>query len=160
MDDTVLEYPWAEYAALQMRADQINKLGHTAWAIEDQLNTFLESLAAGSLPTDNEAREKWLNNLVINRQKKHRNRSRLLKERTATAQTQSTSSEPILHDLIQAEQVAQIRVLTTTKEWGVLRSSALDLDYKTIAQNEGVGSATLKTRVCRCRHRLRTRLAA
>ena len=160
MDDTVLDYPWGEYATLQMRADQINKLGPTAWAIEDQLNTFLESFAAGSLPIDNEAREKWLNNLVVNRQKKHRNRSRLLKERTTTAQTRSSSSEPILHNLIHSQQLAQIRELTTTQEWGVLRSLALDLDYKTIAQNEGVSVATLKTRVCRCRHRLKTLLAA
>jgi len=160
MDDNVLDYPWAEYASLQKRADQINKLGPTAWAIEDQLNTFLESFAAGSLPLDNEAREKRLNNLVINRQKKHRNRARLLKERSATAQTQSSSPEPILNNLIRAEQLTRIRALTTTREWGVLRSLALDLDYKTIAQNEGVSVATLKTKVCRCRHRLRIRLAA
>jgi len=159
MDNSVLDYPWAEYASLQERSDQIKKLGHTAWAIEDQLNTFLESFAEGSLPNDNDALEKRLSNLLINRHKKHRNRLRLLQKQAATAPT-SSSPETVILNLIQAEQLVQIRALTTMQELRILQGLALDLDYKTVAQSEGMSVASLKTKVCRCRHRLRIRLAA
>jgi len=159
MDDSELDYPWAEYASLQERADQIRQLGHTASAIEDQLNKFLDSLAKGSLPVDNEAREKQQKNLLINRQKKHRHRLRLLQQQAAIAPT-SLPSEPIVSRLIIVEMLVQVRALTTVQEWRFLVRLALDQDYATIAQSEGISVAALKTKVSRCRQRLRIRLAA
>jgi hypothetical protein len=159
MDDNVLEYPWDKYNSLQKRSRQIERLDPTAWAIEAQLNKILKSVAERSLPDNKEALDKQMNNLAINRQKKHRNRSRILQEHAATAPT-SSPAEPIITNLIQDGQLVQIRASTTTQELRILYSLAHDVDYKTVAQSEGLSVAALKTKVCRCRHRLRHLLAA
>lgn len=159
MEDSAPDYPWAEYASLQERADQITKLGHTAWAVEDQLNTFLESLANGSLPVDEEERAKRQKNLLINRQQKHRHRLRLLQEQAATAPT-SSPPEEILDKVIEAELLVRVHILTTLQEWRILARLAHDHDYATIAQSEGVSVTALKTKVFRCRQRVRACLAA
>lgn len=159
MDDSALEYPWDEYASLQERADRVSKLSHTAWAIEAQLNKFLTSLSDGSLPVDGEAREKKQQNLLINEQKKDRHRLMLLQREAATAPTFSPS-EPILRHLIIVELLVQVRASTTEQEWRVLVLLALDYDYATIARSAGISVTALKTKVSRCRQRLRVCLAA
>jgi hypothetical protein len=159
MDDSTLEHPWAEYASLQERADRVRKLSPTALAIEDQLNNFLESLDEGFLPVNDEAFEKRQKNLLINRRKKHSYRARLLQEQAAITPTFSPS-EPIIGKLIQAELLFQVRTSTTKQEWRILVRLALDHDYATIAQSEGISVIALKTKVSRCRQRVRIRLAA
>jgi DNA-directed RNA polymerase specialized sigma24 family protein len=159
MDDSTLEYPWVEYASFQERAGQIQRLSLAAWAIEDLLNEFLDSFSEGSLPVDREAREKRQKNLLINRQKKHSHRLKLVQEQAVTAPSYSPS-EPIIHPLIIAELLIHVRASTTEQEWRILVLLAFDYDYATVAQNEGMSVTALKTKVSRCRQRLRVCLAA
>lgn len=160
MEDGMLEYPWSDYACLQEQSDRIKTIKHKAWAVEDQLNAFLDSLAKCSLPAEKTTREKWLINLATNRQKKHRNRSRLLQKWMVTVRPEFSPSELTILKLVQDEQLAQVRTLTTEQEWRILYGLSLDRDYKTIAQSESISVAALKAKVSRCRHRLRERLAA
>lgn len=158
-DDRIPGDLWDEYDSLQKRARSNKHIGPLAWAIEDQLNTFLKSLSDACLPADFETRSKQLNNLAINRQKKHRHRSSLLESYAAT-QTEVSAGKLILDELIQAEQLARVRSLISLQEWRILRKLARDDDYKTVAREEGISLPALKTRVSRCRCRLREYLAA
>jgi hypothetical protein len=159
MDDSVPDDLWAEYASLQERAKRATKLTHSACAIEDQMNEFLDALDNSSLPVDEEARAKQQKNLLINRQNKHRHRLALLQAQAATTPT-SSPPEQVTDPLIVAELIVLVRTLTTTWEWRILVLLACDHDYASIAQREALSVAALKTRVTRCRQRLRLRLAA
>lgn len=159
MDDSTLESPWTEYASLQERAAQIRKLSHATWAVDDLLNNFLESLNKVSLPVDDEAREKRQKNFLINRRNKHSHRSKLLQEQAAITPS-FLPSEPIIGKLIQAELLFRVRALTTEQEWRILVRLARGDDYATIARSEGISVSALKTKVSRCRQRVKMRLAA
>lgn len=159
MNDDLPGELWDEYDALQKRARSNSHVGPVAWAIEDQLNTFLNLLSDASLPADSEARSKQFTNLAINRQKKHRHRANLL-EFFAATQTEVSAEKLILDKLIQAEQLARVRSLISLQEWRILSKLAHDDDYKTVARDEGITLPALKTRVSRCRCRLREYLAA
>jgi hypothetical protein len=150
---------WDEYELLQRRSQSNSHIGPQAWAIEDQLDTFLASLSDACLPQDSSERRKQLTNLVLNRQKKHRHRAKLLESFAAT-QTEVSPEKLILDKLIQAEQLARVRSLISLQEWRILMRLARDDDYKTVAQKERISVAALKTRVSRCRGRLRERVAA
>lgn len=159
MDNSASEYFWAEYASLQERVDRIRKVGHIAWAIEDQLNDFLESLGENSPSVDDKEREKKQKNFLINRQKKHSHRSRLLQEQAAITPT-SLPPESIIKKVIEAELLFKIHSLATKQERRILKCLARGDDYATIAQSEGMSIIALKTKVSRCRQRVRIRLAA
>jgi hypothetical protein len=150
---------WDEYGSLQKRAERIITVAHNAWAIEDQLNTFLASLINNSLPKEAERRRKQSTNLAINRQRKHLYRFRLLESYAAT-QSEASVDKTSFDQVLQAEQLSTVRFVTTPDEWRVLWRLAREEDYKTIAEEEGVSIPALKTRVSRCRCRLRGHLAA
>jgi uncharacterized protein YerC len=150
---------WDEYGSLQKRSEQVITVAHNAWAIEDQLNTFLDSLINNSLPREVEKRRKQSTNLGINRQRKHLHRFRLL-EFYATIQSEASVDKTSFDQVLQSEQLSIVRSVTTSDEWRVLLRLAREEDYKTIAEEEGVSIPALKTRVSRCRCRLRGHLAA
>lgn len=159
MNEDISGELWDEYDSLQKRARSNNHIGPLAWAIEDQLNTFLTSLSDECLVADSEARSKQLINLVINRQRKHRHRANLL-ESFAARHIEVSAEKLILDRLVQAEQLDRVRSLISLQEWRILAKLADDGDYKTLAQEEGISVPALKVRVCRCRCRLRQQLAA
>src|SRR5205814_1717750 len=80
MDDESAVDQWAKFASLQERISKRKVVNHKAWALEDQADAFLEAVARGSLPAETERRDKWLDNLETNRQKKHRHRSQILQQ--------------------------------------------------------------------------------
>jgi DNA-directed RNA polymerase specialized sigma24 family protein len=156
--DLVPRTLWDEYDSLQKRVEQITTIGHITWAVEDQLNTFLDSIANNCLAADVSTRQKQLNNLKVNRQKKHLHRLRLLESFSAT---QAVAEKANAFDrVLQAEQVARVRSLTNAVEFGLLWRLARDETYEDLAAENGVTVGTLKTRMSRCRCRLRQRLAA
>jgi uncharacterized protein YerC len=150
---------WVEYASLQERALSNHYVGPPAWAIEDQLNTFLRSLSGACLAADAESRTRQFNNLAINRTRKHKHRARLLTAFAAT-QTEVSAEKLILDKLIQDQTLVTVRSLVSVQEWRVLRKLAHEKDYQTVAQEEGISLPALKVRVYRCRCRLRQHLAA
>lgn len=150
---------WDEYGLLQKRADKVTTLAHSSWASEDQLNTFLDSLPNGELPADIDTRQRQLNNLKVNRQKKHLHRFRLL-ESFAAVQAQASGEKTAFDEVLQAEQLLRVRSLTDSVEWWVLWKLAREEGYERVASEQGISVAALKTRVSRCRCRLRERLAA
>lgn len=159
MEDSALGQLWAKYDSLQKYASQVRKVDPKAWAIEEQLNDFLAKLEKGSLPVDDEVSERRLKNLLINRQKKHRHRSRLLQEHTAISLTFSPS-ESIIRKVIETELLVRVRTSTTAQEWRILVRLARGDDYGTVARSEGMSVVALKTKISRCRRRVRFRLAA
>ena len=150
---------WDEYGSLQRLAERTITITHSAWAIEDQLKTFLDSLANNSLPTNADRRHKQSANLVYNRRKKHLYRFRLLQS-YAISQSDACGDKTAFDTALQTEQLAMVQSKTTPTEWRILRKLADESDYNTVARGEGMSVAALKTRVSRCRCRLRSQLAA
>lgn len=150
---------WDEYRSLQQRAERTTTISHSAWAIEDQLNAFLDSLKNNGLPKEADRRRKQFTNLAINRRSKHLYRFRLLQSYRAT-QSEASGDKTSFDRALQAEQLAVVRSKTTSDEWRILLSLAHENDYKTVAQENGLSVIVLKTRVSRCRCRLRSQLAA
>jgi hypothetical protein len=154
-----LEPEWVDFASLQDRLRGIERVDHKTWALEDQADAFLDSMTKGSLPTESESRAQWLDNLKVNRRKKHQKRLRLLEQHFAAIHTDSPATV-VLDGVIQTEQLHRVRALTTPQEWGVLWDLANECDYQALASREHISVVALKTRVCRCRDRLRSRIAA
>jgi len=157
--DRIPREVWEEYGELQSRVDHVFNLAHSSWAVEDQLNSFLDSLANGTLSADADTRQRKLHNLKVNRQKKHLYRLRLVEAYAAT-QAAALSGTTAVDHVFQAEQMARVRSLTTLLEWRVLWRLARDEGYERIALDESINVSALKTRVSRCRCRLRACLAA
>jgi hypothetical protein len=158
-DNAALEPKWIDFASLQDRLRRIDRVDHKSWALEDQADAFLDSMIKASLPTEIESRARWLNNLKVNRRKKHRKRLRLLEQHFASIYTDSPATV-VLHRIIQTEQLRRVRALATPREWGVLWDLANECDYQALASREDTSVVALKTRVCRLRDRLRSRIAA
>ncbi|HLY63053.1 MAG TPA: hypothetical protein VKV95_20085 [Terriglobia bacterium] len=149
---------WNDYAALQHKANR-SKLDNYSWAIEDQLNYFLESASSASLPNEPELRCKHLQNLARNRAKKHANRDRLL-DKYGPAYCVRATPAVALDDLIFRERIRQVRQATSYREWRILSNLAQDTDYQSVARGENIALSALKSKVSRCRSRLKKVLAA
>ncbi len=145
---------WQEYAALQQKARRVKKLDSYAWALEEQLCHFLDSIGGG-LPADSEARSKSLHNFLLNRAKKHSRRARLLEERYRVSVLEPPAEDIAVHRLRLRETIAIVRATTSGTEWRILSSLAYGKDYRTLAERERISISALKSKVCRCRHRLR-----
>lgn len=145
---------WSEYAALQKKADRV-KLDPYAWAIEDQANHFLDSITT-SLPQNAEARTLQLENLLHNRIKKHGRRRRLLDEDRCSGRTGEVSPEEIVvHQIDLSNRIKSIRNGVSDEEWRILCCLALGQDYVAVAAAERISVLALKSKVWRCRRRLR-----
>src|SRR5207302_2584703 len=143
---------WEEYAVLQSKANRA-KLDSYTWAIDDQLEQFLDSIK-GRLPADSEARSKLLHNLVLNRTKKHSRRCRMLEAYRAPTPALDLEGETI-DRLYVRKAVARVRSLATHQERRILWHLANGESYEGMARAEGLSVSALKTKVSRCRSRLK-----
>jgi hypothetical protein len=144
---------WAEYEALQSRASRVRKINSYAWALEDQLNCVLNS---DELSADPESRSISLKNLLLNRIKKHTRRNRLLEEQYHQALAADCFSEDSVIQVLDSEKVvAKVRAAVSDAEWKILGDLAQGDSYDEVAQREQVGIGALKSKVCRCRQRLK-----
>ena len=144
---------WKEYALLQDRIDRAQVVNHRTFAMEDQLNVFLDSLEKGVLLSDPNSRRTRIENLYTNRSQKYRHRYKLL-GLWAPNQPQFTSKSPI-DELIREEQLARACSMSTPQDWRILCRLADEDDYAIIAKEEGLRLGTLKSRVSRCRNRIK-----
>ena len=144
---------WREYEALQRKANR-PKLDSYAWAIEDQLNHFLESIAAGSLSSEPESRTTQLHTLLCNRTKKHSHRARLLEQYPMSVPTSSRSLNP-LEEVILRESLARVRREVSGQNWRILSSLANGKSYAEAAKGEQMSLSAFKSRISRLRIRLR-----
>jgi DNA-directed RNA polymerase specialized sigma24 family protein len=143
---------WGDYARLQAQADR-RKLDPKAWAAEEQANQFIDAIANNDLKSNPEARQAWLENLATNRAKKHRRRAALLRLHQHCWPVAELS---VAHDAAVAnETVEKIKANTTTEEWWALVALSLGEAYKSLAMVQQCSESTLKTRISRCRKRLR-----
>ena len=157
-DESAVEQVWAKFASLQERITKRKVVDHKAWALEDQADAFLEAVAGGSLPAETERRDKWLDNLETNRQKKHRHRYDILQQWIPDLNVPLDTLLPI-DRIIVIEQLVQVRNSTTAQELRILCALAVDHNYETIADAEQMSIGALKVKVHRCRRRLRTHLS-
>jgi hypothetical protein len=148
---------WAEYGNLQSKANRA-RLDSYSWAIEDQLNHFLDSIE-GRLPENSEARSQALRDLLLNRTKKHSRRCRLLEARFRHTGAEPCPEDIALRNLEIRETVARVRSGSSPQEWRILCLVAGGSDYETVAEAESVSISALKAKIHRHRTRLR-RLAA
>lgn len=154
MDQHVSAIPaelWEEYGALQRKANRA-KLDSYTWAIDDQLQHYLDAIE-GHLPEVSEARSKLLHNLVLNRTKKHSRRTRMI-ELYRPANIELNPEREITDQLHVAETVARVYSLASRQECSILLRLAEGEDYEAVARAEKMKTSTLKSKVGRCRIRL------
>jgi len=144
---------WREYEALQRKANR-PRLDSYAWAIEDQLNHFLESIAAESFAPEPEIRTTQLHTLLCNRTKKHSHRTRLLEKYPTSVLIASRSLNP-LDELIIGETLAHVGGKSSEQDWRILLTLANGKDYAAVAATENMSTSALKSKVCRLRRRLK-----
>lgn len=151
-DDSVLDPIWTRYAQLREQVEK-RPLDHRTWALEEELNAYLDAVGNGDVFADSDEVDRWLDNLDANRRKKYRRRAELFKQHFTL--TITTSFRTQLDELIEFERVQIVRKLTTEREFRVLCRRALEDTYEAIAATELLSVPALKTLVCRCRRRLR-----
>jgi len=144
---------WEEYGILQRKASRA-KIDSFTWALEEELNYFLDSVP-GRLPADPQVRSKFLHNLTLNRTKKYSRRTKLLEQHQHTLAPERSPEHEALQNLSLVETTMRLRAAATPVEWRILYSLAQGDDYQTVAGREGISVTSLKSKVCRCRQRLK-----
>lgn len=149
-----MEIDWEAYASLQRRADR-DKIDALTWAFEEQATEFLNSQIDGNVSSiDPAKRRKTINNLAINRRKKHRHREILLQRNAGVFNTTIPSPESTV---IARWTLEVFRNLTTDREWEILQQLANGDDYKAIALAQHLTLGAVKSVISRCRTRLKTK---
>ena len=157
MDDESVVGPWTDYLSLQNQIANRVVVDHTLWALEDKADSLISAIRADTVPPEGTRRETWLKDLQGNRNRKHRIRLRLL-EQYAREVTISLKIRSQLDRLIETERVIMVRNSTSAQEFRLLMRRAAYHDYQSIARDENLSVAAVKTKVCRCRQRLQSQL--
>jgi hypothetical protein len=144
---------WAEYETLQRKVSRVRKINSYAWALEDQLNCVLDS---DEVSTNSEVRSKVLKNLLRNRIKKHSRRYALLEEQYQASTVDSSSEDSTIYVLDLKNVIAKARAAASDVEWRILGDLAQGDSYDDVARREQMRISTLKSKVCRCRQRLKS----
>jgi DNA-directed RNA polymerase specialized sigma24 family protein len=144
---------WADYAKLQNLSDH-QPLNHKGWATEEELNEFLKAISENRLPNDTESRSQWLNNLATNRAKKFRRRQTILKSNFAPI-CRPYEEPRVLDRMVVSESLRLACARLTPDEWKLFLKIARGDSYQQIGQSNGSAAAATKTRVSRCRSRIR-----
>lgn len=134
---------WDEYARVQRQVEM-------GTARDEQLDALLKRHSDGH-PFDLYDCRRRLKNLDRNVGRKFRDRLVLL-ERNAFWITRPSTVPPVMASAL-AESRAAVR-LAAGDDWDILRETA-DGDYSTIAQKMDLPVGTLKSRISRCRAKLR-----
>jgi hypothetical protein len=121
-------------------------------ALEERLDTFLSALAMGKVPADLRQASRWLRNLPGNRAKKHARQDRLLKR----FGNDLRRPEPVspLAAAERSDDIEYVRSHVTENEWILLSRASVE-ELVTLALSVGLGIGTLKSKLSRCRARVR-----
>ena len=143
--------PWLLYAALQFIAAAQRRYP-VERALEERLKAFLDALSDGEIPDDLQKAGAWLKYLPGNRAKKHVRQDRLLKKFANDLRPPEPLSPLVAAE--RADDIEYVRSHVTGDEWVLLRRAAAE-ELATLAMSVGLAVGTLKSKLCRCRARLR-----
>jgi hypothetical protein len=145
---------WDDFAAQQNAAANRRRLDHTAWAMEEQLDSFVELLQSTPSNEVMHRRSKSILNLISNRTKKHRRRDEILRASYQHICRKSYNCNSI-ELLICRERLNAIRFKLSEDELRIFDDLAEGDDYVTIAARYRLTQSALKSRISRCRERVR-----
>jgi hypothetical protein len=164
---------WDKFRSIQNQAD-LRRVDHQAWAIDEVVSEYLERLDATDpdlKPLTDEEIEQLPGAFrlrVWNKKKKHRRRRRIVLTRLPRETGRPVVDVPdpskfvIDHarndlgdDLDRKSAAAAVRASVTEQEWKLLWARANDRSFEELSIEWGEAVGTLKSRVARCRRRLR-----
>jgi hypothetical protein len=121
-------------------------------ALEERLDAYLSALAMGKVPEDLRQAGSWLRNLPGNRAKKHARQDRLLRR----FGNDLRRPEPVspLAAAERSDDIEYVRSHVSENEWILLSRASVD-ELATLALSVGLAIGTLKSKLSRCRARLR-----
>lgn len=146
-----LPLKWRAFARRHQNADAA-VVDSNAFAVDDQLGEMLSGLDAPPRT------EEQLFTLFQNRARKHRRRRRQLLDGYARERTLFDDTPPI-NRLIRDEDIATVRLHTTSREWRCLWLAGHE-SYATIGVATGLTPGAARSIVCRSRARLRRLISA
>ena len=133
---------WAEYVRLSRKADT-TQLGDRAWAADDALDEMLDRIETSRSISTAE-----VDNLIVNRAKKYRNR-RLLLSLNSVLFAQTAANENCRQDAIDV--IRRSMSVWTSHEAELLFAIARGETYGSLAGKSDTPVATIKTWVRRAR---------
>jgi hypothetical protein len=145
---------WDDFAALQNSAANRRQLDHKAWALEEQLDSFAELLSDSPSNEASAGKAKPVLNLVANRSKKFRRRDQLLRDSYQHICRKSCECRTI-ELLSRRESITEIRLRLSEDELRIFEDLADGADYLSIAGRHRMTQSALKSRISRCRQRVR-----
>jgi len=145
---------WDDVAALQDCAANQRHLDYKAWAMEEQLDSLVQLVALVPLSEATDAHSKPILNLVANRSKKYRRRERLLRDSYRHI-CRSSYECTAVELLLRRERIAAIRARLVKSDQQIFEGLADGDDYLTIAVRQKMTLGALKSKIGRCRDRLR-----
>ena len=145
---------WDDFAVLQNSAANRRQLDHKAWALEEQLDSFVELLKDSPSNEASAGTAKSILNLVVNRRKKYRRRDQLLRDSYQYFCRKSYECKTL--ELLSCREIVDgIRLQLSECELQLFEDLAAGHDYVTIADRYVMTPTALKSRIARCRERLR-----
>ncbi len=145
---------WDDLAVLQNSAANRRHLDHKAWALEEQLDSFVELLTDSPSNEVSAGKAKSVLNLVANRSKKFRRRDQLLRNSYQHICRKSYDCQTF--ELLSfRESIGKIRFQLSEGEFQVFEALAAGDDYVTVADRHLMTPSALKSKIARCRERIR-----
>ncbi len=144
---------WDEYANLQSMADRRRRVDCRSWGLEEQMDCCLNSMSV-SVTVVNASERRSFANLEANRAKKFRRRMVLLREKIARLHSAETTCSK-LRKLCDKETYSLVCAAVTSEELAVFQQLADGTDYATLAAQQHISLAALKSQIHRCRERIR-----
>jgi DNA-directed RNA polymerase specialized sigma24 family protein len=152
---------WDEFARLQRKAAPPNNNTHPVLLAddlvsEDRLDAFLTRYMDEEQPFELHDCRRWLKNLSRNRARKWRERDALL--RREGHRLSAPTGETPLAGMLREEERTMVRSNVTASDWELIVAT-LDGDYAGAAEQACLPVGTVKSRVSRCKRRLRETLS-
>ncbi len=159
---------WDKFQQIQGFADS-RRINHLAWAIDEVAEEILDRLAKPL--TDPQHVTNDFREMVWNRKKKHQRRKEFLLTRYSNESVRRTMDmpEPSKSSIDNSrnesavgintkEMLEAVKSQVTTQEWELLCHLANEVPFEKLSSVWGEPAGTLKSRVSRCRQRVRLAL--
>jgi hypothetical protein len=145
---------WDAYAELQETAEKIQRLDHHSWGLDEQMEELLNQFVGGESTQSGLRSMNRVENLAANRAKKHRHRAKLLRTvflKSVRGETPCDKFDALSNE----ESLNQVRRQVNNRQWEIFERLAAGDDYATIALEQRLTVSALKSRIARCRSRIR-----
>lgn len=154
---------WSDFLKFERQQASKYSVSNHAWGADDALASYLDAMAEGQLASNSEARLRTLRNRATNRAKIHARR------RDIDRKLHNSSKDPKRREVRRqcdpmiiaavSDEVQAVRSICRPDEWTWLWALANGDTCETLAASAKMSVSTFKSKVSRCRSRVRALLS-